>query len=94
MFSRQKIIGLFWLFIQLHCNSVMSAYVDPGVVLQPSFKGWGTSLAWWADVVGGMDQDVFDHVVDALFSVCQSYKKLPFPIVETIIVYIFIVTDY
>lgn len=58
---------LFFTCITLH--KVDSAFVDPNVVLQKNFKGWGTSLAWWADVVGGMDQDVFDYVVDNLFSV-------------------------
>jgi O-glycosyl hydrolase len=29
------------------------AFVDPASVLVPDFEGWGTSLCWWASVVGG-----------------------------------------
>jgi O-glycosyl hydrolase len=29
------------------------AVVDPGSVIVTNFKGWGTSLCWWANVVGG-----------------------------------------
>lgn len=46
-----------------------ASFVDPHVILRDNFQGWGTSLAWWADVVGGMESEIVDHVVDAIFSV-------------------------
>jgi O-glycosyl hydrolase len=30
-----------------------TAFVDPNVVVVTNFEGWGTSLCWWANVVGG-----------------------------------------
>jgi O-glycosyl hydrolase len=30
-----------------------SAHVDPGMAYVTNFEGWGTSLAWWANVAGG-----------------------------------------
>src|SRR5579864_7310826 len=30
-----------------------TATVDPNLVLVDNFEGWGTSLCWWANVVGG-----------------------------------------
>ena len=30
-----------------------TAPVDPNLVLVDNFEGWGTSLCWWANVVGG-----------------------------------------
>jgi O-glycosyl hydrolase len=27
-------------------------YVDPATVITPAFEGWGTSLCWWANMVG------------------------------------------
>ncbi len=31
------------------------AVVNPGLVLVDNFQGWGTSLCWWGNVVGGYD---------------------------------------
>lgn len=39
--------------------------VDPNVQYQ-SFEGWGTSLCWWANHVGGWSAAARDRVVDAL----------------------------
>jgi len=33
--------------------SQTTAVVNPGLVLVDNFQGWGTSLAWWGNVVGG-----------------------------------------
>jgi galactan endo-1,6-beta-galactosidase len=30
-----------------------TATVNPGSVVVSNFLGWGTSLCWWANVVGG-----------------------------------------
>lgn len=62
----------------IHAKESVSSFVDPNVVLQPNFKGWGTSLAWWADMVGGMESDVFDYVIDSLFSVHATTIEIIF----------------
>lgn len=38
--------------IEAQTNSYTAA-VDPQMVLVDNFEGWGTSLCWWANVVGG-----------------------------------------
>ena len=40
--------------------------VDPSYQ-QPAFEGWGTSLAWLADVTGGYPDEIRDKLVDMLF---------------------------
>lgn len=40
--------------------------VDPNVRYQ-TVEGWGTSLAWWANVVGGWSDPARTQVADALF---------------------------
>jgi O-glycosyl hydrolase len=50
----------------------VASSVDAGVVDPsdhgPRFKGWGTSLAWWANVAGTWgDPDEFDSLMDAVF---------------------------
>ncbi|XP_035702640.1 endo-beta-1,6-galactanase isoform X1 [Folsomia candida] len=49
---------------------VQGAFVDPGVVFE-TWRGWGTSLAWFGDVLGGFDQGVQDEIINALFSPAQ-----------------------
>lgn len=44
------------------------APVDPGVVLQDDFQGFGTSLAWWADVVGDWSEPRRTQMLDLLFA--------------------------
>jgi O-glycosyl hydrolase len=39
--------------------------IDVGAKRQ-TFEGWGTSLCWWANHVGGWSQDAVDAVVDAV----------------------------
>ena len=34
-------------------QTTYTALVDPNLVLVDSFEGWGVSLCWWANVVGG-----------------------------------------
>lgn len=36
-----------------HIPPLYSTYVDPGMAYVSNFEGWGTSLAWWANVAGG-----------------------------------------
>lgn len=36
-----------------HAQSQYSATVDPNQVIVTNWEGWGTSLCWWANVVGG-----------------------------------------
>lgn len=49
---------------------VNSAFVDPQYRLVDNWTGWGTSLAWFSDVLGGLDQAVQDEMNFAMFSVC------------------------
>ena len=32
----------------------INATVDPTTVLVTNYEGWGSSLCWWANVVGGL----------------------------------------
>ena len=49
-------------------------FVEPNLPLGNTWEGWGTSLAWWADMLGGMDDSVVDHVTDAFFNVIINLK--------------------
>lgn len=42
------------------------ALVDPSVQSQP-WEGWGTSLAWWAHVVGGFPEPIRTEYMDKAF---------------------------
>jgi O-glycosyl hydrolase/regulation of enolase protein 1 (concanavalin A-like superfamily) len=46
----------------------ISATVDPTTVLVENYKGWGTSLCWFANVVGGLPnrQDFMDLIFTSL----------------------------
>jgi hypothetical protein len=50
------------------------AFVDPGAVLVEGFEGWGSSLAWFGDVLGGMPEEVQDEITQAFFSVHNMYN--------------------
>ena len=41
--------------------------IDPGRVLVPHFKGWGTSLCWWAHVAGHFPPKVQEEICDLVF---------------------------
>jgi O-glycosyl hydrolase len=43
-----------------------TARVDPSIQFQP-FEGWGTSLAWWAHVVGGFPEPIRSEYMDLAF---------------------------
>ena len=34
---------------------------------QQKFEGWGTSLCWFANIVGGFPDPLRDHLMDLLF---------------------------
>lgn len=34
---------------------------------QQVFEGWGTSLCWFANIVGGFPEPVRDHLMDLIF---------------------------
>ncbi len=45
-----------FVFLSLPAVSLRADYtavVNPGSILVTNFQGWGTSLSWWANVVGG-----------------------------------------
>jgi len=68
----EKLIALFstaivflqGIFLGLPCLPAQTITVDPAVRYQ-QFEGWGTSGAWWAQMVGGGAQEEF--VAKALF---------------------------
>ncbi len=41
--------------------------VDPAEVYQANWQGWGTSLAWWANVVGGWSATNRNAIVDQVY---------------------------
>jgi len=47
------------------------AFVDTQVKFS-DWQGWGSSLAWFGDVLGGLPQDVQDEIISGLFSVRTS----------------------
>ena len=42
-----------WLALAAPARADYTAFVDPTAVVVTNFEGWGTSLCWWANVVGG-----------------------------------------
>ncbi len=40
-------------YVNLNVVTNYTATVNPGSILVTNFQGWGTSLQWWANVVGG-----------------------------------------
>ncbi len=53
--------------------SNVASPVNPNLVLQDDFQGFGTSLAWWADVVGGWSEPARSEIINYLFS--DSFQK-------------------
>jgi O-glycosyl hydrolase len=41
--------------------------IDPHSTFQ-TFDGWGTSLCWWANIVGGFSQDTRDQLAQQIFT--------------------------
>ena len=54
-------------FLSRLVNPVPLIRVDPAAARQ-EFEGWGTSLAWWATVVGGWSDPARNAIADLLFS--------------------------
>lgn len=48
-------------------------FVNPRAVFVKEFDGWGTSMAWWADLLGGMANDVVEEITNAVFSVSTAH---------------------
>jgi O-glycosyl hydrolase len=55
---------LFTSSVSVHAD--YTAVVNPGSVLVTNFQGWGSSLCWWANVVGGYSNRT--NYVDLAFS--------------------------
>src|SRR5919109_3084007 len=49
-------------------SSASSSVVDPDNVYVNNFEGWGTSLAWGANIVGGWSDTNRNAIADLLFS--------------------------
>ena len=71
MFSVQSAVFSCTLIFLLHFfgHGNGQYFVDPDVKLVDFWEGWGTSLAWWPDVLGGMPEDVIRKVTEDVFSV-------------------------
>src|SRR5690242_2920791 len=41
--------------------------VDPSNIYVSNFEGWGTSLAWWANVLGGWSSTNVNAIADLVF---------------------------
>ncbi len=41
--------------------------IDPGTVWRPVFRGWGTSLAWWARMAGGFPDGIRSELMRHIF---------------------------
>ncbi|MEV3986886.1 glycoside hydrolase [Nonomuraea sp. NPDC049758] len=48
--------------------AAITSPVNPNLVLQDEFQGFGTSLAWWSDVVGGWSEPARSQLMDYLFA--------------------------
>ncbi|KAJ1332318.1 hypothetical protein BSLG_008623 [Batrachochytrium salamandrivorans] len=49
-------------------NFTLTAIISPADATVSKFKGWGTSLCWWANALGGKETTIRDDIADALFS--------------------------
>ncbi|RIB05198.1 Glycoside Hydrolase Family 30 protein [Gigaspora rosea] len=47
---------------------IRTVFVDPNDRWQV-VEGWGTSLAWWANKIGGYPDDIRNHIADLVFDV-------------------------
>ncbi|MEN0020422.1 MAG: glycoside hydrolase, partial [Planctomycetota bacterium] len=58
--------------VALAATSASAQSIDP-TEAGPVFKGWGTSLAWWANVTGQWDDDAqFEALMDDVFDVDEG----------------------
>jgi O-glycosyl hydrolase len=48
--------------------ALAAAVVNPGNIYVANFEGWGTSLAWWANVLGGWSDANRNAIADLVFS--------------------------
>lgn len=75
---RKSVIGLLFALIVLSvlaqsrstvkATVTVTSPVNPNLVLQDDFQGFGTSLAWWADVVGGWSEPQRSQLMNYLFA--------------------------
>ncbi|MGB7568955.1 MAG: hypothetical protein WBM07_13930, partial [Chitinivibrionales bacterium] len=48
------------------CNAQTSVTISPSTVYC-TFEGWGTSLAWWANTMGGWSTAIRNALLDSIF---------------------------
>lgn len=58
-------------------GNVVFAQEEEKIVIDPfgerqTFEGWGTTLCWWANVIGGWSEENVDKVMDLLYSPTQG----------------------
>ncbi|CAG8793087.1 584_t:CDS:1, partial [Dentiscutata erythropus] len=56
------IVGIFLSIV----NADRTVFIDPNDPWQV-FEGWGTSLCWWANVLGGFPDIVRNQAADLVF---------------------------
>lgn len=73
LFAAVCLAAAAWLLAPAHARAAQAlaptsatAAVDPALQDQP-FKGWGTSLAWWACVIGGFPEPARSDYIEKAF---------------------------
>lgn len=46
--------------------------IEPATVWQPKFRGWGTSLAWWARMAGGFPDEIRGDLMRRIFDPAEG----------------------
>lgn len=73
-FSLMVIVMLILMQVQpVEAATTINSPVNPNLVIEDEFQGFGTSLAWWADVVGGWSEPERSEIINYLFS--DSFQK-------------------
>lgn len=75
MFSNRKCLIFAFVAIYNVYSTSCQYFVDPKAVFVDSFDGWGTSLCWWPEVLGNMDENIIQNITRSFFSVnyCVLY---------------------
>lgn len=69
------LLAIFCLLVLVNDFHANAAFVDPDFKLVDSWTGWGTSLAWFSDMLGGFDKSVQDKINYDLFSVFELFFR-------------------
>ena len=70
-FGRQTLAVALLIFSLGSARADDTATVDPGRRYQ-TFEGWGTSLAWWVNVIGGFPEPYRSDYINKIFDLVQG----------------------